>query len=90
LARGIETIEHATVRDNRAATAAAIRRLAGAAPLVIVTGGLGPTADDLTRHALADALGEHLVTDPRRDGPWATDVDEWEARIAKDRGQDGA
>jgi nicotinamide-nucleotide amidase len=64
LARGIETIEHATVRDNRAATAAAIRRLAGAAPLVIVTGGLGPTADDLTRHALADALGEHLVTDP--------------------------
>ncbi len=34
------------------------------ATLVIMTGGLGPTLDDLTRHALARYLGEELVADP--------------------------
>jgi nicotinamide-nucleotide amidase len=33
------------------------------ASLVIVTGGLGPTLDDLTRHAIASYLGEELVLD---------------------------
>src|SRR5918992_5883349 len=32
--------------------------------LVIATGGLGPTHDDLTREALADAMGEELHEDP--------------------------
>jgi nicotinamide-nucleotide amidase len=32
--------------------------------LVIVTGGLGPTLDDITRHAVADYLVEDLVLDP--------------------------
>jgi nicotinamide-nucleotide amidase len=64
LSRGIVTVEHATVADDRAATAAAIQRLAIVADLVIITGGLGPTADDLTRAGLAEALGEDLVEDP--------------------------
>lgn len=63
LARGIITIEHATVADDRASTAGAIVRLADAADVVIITGGLGPTADDLTRAGLADAMGEVLVED---------------------------
>jgi len=54
---GIETLSHVTVGDDRAATARAIIAAAGEAQLVLVTGGLGPTADDLTRHALADAMG---------------------------------
>ena len=33
-------------------------------PLVIATGGLGPTHDDLTREALAETLGEELTPDP--------------------------
>jgi len=32
--------------------------------LILVTGGLGPTIDDVTRHALADFLGKGLVVDP--------------------------
>jgi nicotinamide-nucleotide amidase len=36
--------------------------------LVIVTGGLGPTLDDLTRHAVADFLGQDLVLDPEAMG----------------------
>ncbi len=62
LSRGIVTIEHATVPDDRNATASAISRLA-AADIVIVTGGLGPTADDLTRQALADAMSDQLIED---------------------------
>ena len=54
---GIDTLSHVTVGDDRAVTARAITAAAAEAQLVLVTGGLGPTADDITRHALADAMG---------------------------------
>jgi nicotinamide-nucleotide amidase len=60
---GVLVAEHATVPDDRAAQAAAIARLAAGRGLLVVTGGLGPTGDDLTRQALADAMGEGLVED---------------------------
>lgn len=63
LALGIPTLEHATVGDDASATAGALLRLAASADVIIATGGLGPTLDDLTRRALADALGEPLVED---------------------------
>ncbi len=59
--RGIMTRYHQTVADDRAAIAAAIRAACDQAELVIVSGGLGPTDDDLTRQALADAMGVELV-----------------------------
>jgi len=37
------------------------------ADLVIVTGGLGPTDDDCTREAVADAVGRRVVSDPAAD-----------------------
>lgn len=60
-----EVVEHRTVADDRAAITAAIRELAARSTALIITGGLGPTADDLTRQSLADVLtpGEDLVTD---------------------------
>ena len=61
--RGIEPLAHHTVADDRHAVADALREAAGQAPLVLVTGGLGPTADDLTRHGLADAMGAELALD---------------------------
>ena len=63
LAAGIVTREHVTVADDAGATTAALRRLAASVDLIVSTGGLGPTMDDLTRQALADAMGEPLVED---------------------------
>lgn len=63
MALGIRTIEHATVPDDEPAIADAITRLASRTDLVIVSGGLGPTADDLTRQALAKAAGDEIVED---------------------------
>jgi nicotinamide-nucleotide amidase len=57
---GIPVLMHATVPDDLEPIRAEIVRAAGLADLVIVTGGLGPTEDDLTRHALAAAMGVEL------------------------------
>ncbi|MEM8756777.1 MAG: competence/damage-inducible protein A [Planctomycetota bacterium] len=61
--RGIMTRRHVTVDDDQTMIAAELVLCAMRFDLVIVTGGLGPTADDLTRHALAESLGEKLLTD---------------------------
>ena len=60
---GIETLEHATVGDNVDAIADAIARGAGRADVVLISGGLGPTADDLTRHGIAKVMGAELRLD---------------------------
>lgn len=60
---GIRTIEFAAFPDDLNAMSAGIRRAARSAPLVVITGGLGPTEGDLTRAALADVMGEPLVED---------------------------
>ncbi|HET7521326.1 MAG TPA: molybdopterin-binding protein, partial [Candidatus Limnocylindria bacterium] len=61
---GITLLEVRQLPDDRSVLADAIRTARGAAPLVLITGGLGPTHDDLTREGLADALGEDLAADP--------------------------
>ncbi|MAE64405.1 MAG: competence/damage-inducible protein A [Phycisphaeraceae bacterium] len=58
---GIGTVYHATVADDQDAIARAILRAAKDANLVLISGGLGPTEDDLTRQALAQAMGVGLV-----------------------------
>ena len=63
---GIVTSAKWTVGDDGEAIASAIAAAAKAADLVIVTGGLGPTADDLTRQGLADAMGTELILDAGR------------------------
>lgn len=52
------------VADTSAEIATAVREALTRADLVITTGGLGPTSDDLTRQVLADMLGMKLCEDP--------------------------
>jgi nicotinamide-nucleotide amidase len=61
---GVTVAFHTTVGDDLADNVAAFRAAAERAEIVVVTGGLGPTADDLTRDALAAAAGVELVRDP--------------------------
>lgn len=60
---GVELVGKAVVGDDEAAIAAEIRSMADRAELVVVTGGLGPTADDVTREAAAAAFGLELDDD---------------------------
>ncbi|MDF1797668.1 MAG: nicotinamide-nucleotide amidohydrolase family protein [Planctomycetota bacterium] len=62
-ARGVQVHRHLTVDDDEAGLAAAIVELAEDHELVISTGGLGPTLDDVTRSASALAAGVPLVRD---------------------------
>jgi nicotinamide-nucleotide amidase len=57
---GVVTSLHLTVADDRKALEQEIRRASELADVVLISGGLGPTEDDLTRHALADAMGAEL------------------------------
>ena len=63
LALGVSVVEVVVVGDDEEAIAAAVQRLATRAELVFVTGGLGPTLDDVTRHAVARAAGRELIED---------------------------
>ena len=57
---GVDVHRHTTVGDNVARMAEVISDAASRANAVIVTGGLGPTADDLTRVAVAQVAGVDL------------------------------
>ncbi len=71
--RGARITSHLTVGDDQNAITHAIIRLASTADLVVSTGGLGPTPDDLTRQALGSALAEDLV----EDGEALADIELW-------------
>ncbi|MCH8149025.1 MAG: competence/damage-inducible protein A, partial [Planctomycetes bacterium] len=57
---GIRVARHVTVGDERTDIRSAIEACMASSDLVIATGGLGPTGDDLTRYALSDAIGQPL------------------------------
>src|ERR1700751_4547064 len=58
---GIPVGYHTTVADDLDANVDVFRTAARRAGLVLASGGLGPTQDDLTREALATAAGVELV-----------------------------
>lgn len=61
---GIPVVFHTTACDTIAAGVEAFRAAVGRADVVIATGGLGPTADDLTREVLAAVAGVPLELVP--------------------------
>lgn len=62
-ALGVDVTRHATIGDSLPDMVEALTSAATRVPLVIITGGLGPTLDDLTRQAMAAAAGVELHTD---------------------------
>ncbi len=61
---GIPVVWHTTIADDLDENIAAFRIACGRAQLIIATGGLGPTLDDLTREVVAKVAGVDLVFDP--------------------------
>jgi nicotinamide-nucleotide amidase len=61
---GIEVAFHTTVGDELADNVSVFQTAIQRADILVSTGGLGPTADDLTRDALAGAIGAKLWRDP--------------------------
>lgn len=60
LRNGYKLHGECTVGDRKEDIIKAYRHFAADADLIITTGGLGPTKDDLTKHALAELTGSHL------------------------------
>jgi nicotinamide-nucleotide amidase len=61
---GIDLFFRSTVGDNQLRIAQLLDQSLARADLIITTGGLGPTVDDVTRDAVADATGRPLVLFP--------------------------
>jgi nicotinamide-nucleotide amidase len=69
---GWDCLRHTVVGDNEARITDAIHEALARADAVIVTGGLGPTQDDVTREALAAAAGVPLRRQPELEA-WLRD-----------------
>ena len=61
---GIELLWVSQVGDDQPRMVEVLRRAWGRSDLILITGGLGPTADDLTREAIAEMLGEKMQVMP--------------------------
>ena len=62
---GIDVVFKSVIGDDREELAVALRHALGRADLVICSGGLGPTDDDVTREVVAEVLGRALSEDER-------------------------
>ena len=63
--QGIELYQITSVHDDRNHIIAALNEAFSRADIVLTTGGLGPTKDDITKHVLCDYFGTHLIEDTR-------------------------
>jgi nicotinamide-nucleotide amidase len=86
---GVDLYFRTTVGDNVGRIVDAIRHALTRADVIITTGGLGPTVDDMTREAVARATGRDLVLDEsllaqirERFGKWGTPMSENNVRQA--------
>lgn len=61
---GIHVYYHSSVGDNQRRLKETIQLASSRSDLIVLTGGLGPTEDDLSKETLAEVLGESLVMDP--------------------------
>ena len=61
---GVELIGKSTIGDDESTIGDALKYWVARTDMIVLTGGLGPTTDDVTRSAVADALGKTLSLDP--------------------------
>lgn len=61
---GVDVLHHQAIGDNVPRIVEALRVALDRADVVLVTGGLGPTGDDLTRDAIAALLGVPMIRHP--------------------------
>jgi nicotinamide-nucleotide amidase len=61
---GVAVQQISSVQDDRAHILNALEEAESRAELVVITGGLGPTRDDVTKHTLCEYFGDHLQEDP--------------------------
>lgn len=57
---GIQIAEKCSIGDSREAIVETLDRVVRTSQVVVITGGLGPTKDDITKHTLADYFGSEL------------------------------
>jgi nicotinamide-nucleotide amidase len=76
-ARGIRVVRRATVDDGANEIATAVREALARTGAVITSGGLGPTADDLTKPSIAALFGREMVFD---EPIWESLRARWKAR----------
>ncbi len=62
---GITVVRHISVGDDMGMLADTLREIGNRADVAVVTGGLGPTTDDLTAAAAAEAADVELLLDPK-------------------------
>ena len=62
-ALGLNVYYHTVVGDNSERLAQAVKTARNRADIIVTTGGLGPTCDDLTKNVLARSFGKELVRD---------------------------
>lgn len=58
---GITIAEKLSIGDSKEAIVSTLERVMSSSEVVIITGGLGPTKDDITKHTLAEIFGSKLV-----------------------------
>src|SRR5688572_7173021 len=75
---GLRVTRMTALPDDLAAVTEAFRTGIARSDVVVSTGGLGPTPDDLTREAIAAALGESVAVDPA--------IERWLRRLWSRRG----
>ena len=61
---GLNVLYHSVVGDNPGRLKAAVELARGRADVIVTTGGLGPTCDDLTKQTLAECFGKALIYHP--------------------------
>ena len=66
---GVEVVTKCVIGDDLNRLADAVRRALSRSAILIVSGGLGPTEDDVTREAVAQALDRKLV--------YSTEIADW-------------